>query len=56
MKLETFGFYFRYIKYMPQFGVDTPFYAGYPIRCKNAADNILVNSQGNRKQLCLFTQ
>jgi len=55
MTLATYGMYSRYIKKMPQFGIKEPFYAGYPIKVRNATENVIVDQNGNRKPLCLST-
>lgn len=55
MKLTTYGMYSRYIKRMPQFGISVPFYAGYPIKVRNAEKDILVDKNGNETPLCLST-
>lgn len=45
----------RYLKTMPQFGIDVEFYAGYPIKKTDAQTDTVVTN-GKRQSLCFMTQ
>lgn len=43
----------KYMKTMPQFGVDVEHYTGYPVLVKDATDNVIVRPDGTRLPLLI---
>lgn len=51
---ETYQRLSRYLKKMPQFGIEAEFYTGYPIKRTDAQDDAIVRN-GERQALCFTT-